>query len=363
MDLRLAAKAHTELLATRLVQQSSLWGGVKKRTGWTPRSFDLWLDGKAAGDVLILERGLADGASLAYVPFGPEALPDEDRRGEYLRALSAELRPLLGDGCVMIRWDLPWESPYAGDEDRYDDQGHWLGPPEPRLRELRMNWGADGEALRKAASDILPPDTMLVDLRGEEDAILSRMKPKTRYNIRLAARRGVSVRRGGPEDLGLWMGLYAQTARRKGIHPHGSEHFSAIFDELGHVEHKKATIRMLVAERDGEPLAAMFMSVSADLASYLYGASSDAGRDCMGPYALQWEAMRAAKAEGCSAYDLFGVPPRPDPSHPMHGLYAFKAGFGGRMLHRQGAWDYAYDRRAYELLAAREATELGYHQP
>lgn len=80
MDQRLAAKAHTELLATRLVQQSSLWGGVKKRTGWTPRSFDLWLDGKAVGDVLILERDVVDGASLVYVPFGPEALPDAARR-------------------------------------------------------------------------------------------------------------------------------------------------------------------------------------------------------------------------------------------------------------------------------------------
>lgn len=81
----------------------------------------------------------------------------------------------------------------------------------------------------------------------------------------------------------------------------------------------------------------------------------------MAPYALQWSAMTMAKRLGCSSYDLFGVVPRPDPDHPLHGLFVFKSGFGGAMLHRQGAWDYPYDKRAYRMYIARESASAGFH--
>jgi len=104
---------------------------------------------------------------------------DGERRGEYLAALSSELAAHLEPGCLFIRWDLPWISPYAEEDDRFDDEGFWLGPPETRLRELRMNWGSGNAALRKAPSDILPPDTIIIDLKRDEDAMLAKMRPKT----------------------------------------------------------------------------------------------------------------------------------------------------------------------------------------
>lgn len=112
---------------------------------------------------------------------------------------------------------------------------------------------------------------------------------------------------------------------------------------------------MLIAEKDDEPLAAMFLTLSSDGATYLYGASASHDRHLMAPYALQWAAIEEAKALGCASYDLFGVSPRPDPDHPMYGLYAFKSGFGGRMLHRQGSWDVSYDDEGYGAYAAMEA--------
>jgi lipid II:glycine glycyltransferase (peptidoglycan interpeptide bridge formation enzyme) len=338
------------------LQQTALWGLIKRKLGWKPLSFDLEFDGSPAGDILILLRELGAGDSVAYVPFGPEELPARDCRGPYLAALSAELRASLGRGCLFVRWDLPWLSPYAEEDDRYDDKGCWLGPPEPRLRELRMNWGVPEVGLRKAPSDILPPDTMIVDLRGDDEKLLMRMKPKTRYNIRLAERRYVRVREGSAEDLPTWNALYAATARRNRIQPHGRGYFDSLLGQRA----KDANIRLLIAEKEGRPLAALFLSISADGSSYLYGASADEERRHMASYALQWEAMKTARASGCAAYDMFGVAPRPDPSHPMYGLYLFKAGFGGSLIHRQGAWDYPYVESAYQNWLAREANAPGY---
>jgi len=357
VDVRVLPKPVNYLMATRLVQQTSFWSRVKKWLGWKVFAFDIEADGSHSGDVLILLRDMEGGGTLAYSPFGPEKLPDDERRGEYLAALSLELRPHLGPSCLFIRWDLPWISPYAREEDRYDDEGFWLGPPETRLRELRMNWGVGEVGLRKSPSDILPPDTILVDLLGDEAAIIARMKPKTRYNIRLAARKGVRVREGGTADLELWQRLYLATARRNGIFPHGARFFQA----LALAGQTDAKVRLLIAEKGEKPLAAMFLSTSADRATYLYGASSGEDRNLLAPYALQWAAMGFARSEGCASYDLFGVAPRPDPGHPLHGLFVFKSGFGGMMLHRQGVWDYPYDEDAYSVYLARESTAAGFH--
>ena len=141
MDVRVLPKPANSLTATRLVQQTTFWGRVKKNLGWRVLAFDIEADGASSGDVLILLHDVGGGRSIAYSPFGPENLPDTDRRGEYLAALSSELKRNLGPHCLFMRWDLPWISPYAGNEDRYDSEGWWLGPPETRLRELRMNWG------------------------------------------------------------------------------------------------------------------------------------------------------------------------------------------------------------------------------
>ncbi|HRR39091.1 MAG TPA: peptidoglycan bridge formation glycyltransferase FemA/FemB family protein, partial [Rectinema sp.] len=208
MDVQLSPKPATKLIATRLLQQTTFWSKVKSRLGWSALACDMKVDGIPSGDLLLLRREVSPGVNIAYAPFGPELLPDNDQRGLYLSVLSSELKELLDPSCMFIRWDLPWESPYSEDEDRFDDKGNWLGPPETRLRELRMNWGVTGSAVRKAPTDILPPDTIIIDLNREESQILAEMKPKTRYNTRLSFRRGVHVRHGKASDLDIWMKLY-----------------------------------------------------------------------------------------------------------------------------------------------------------
>ena len=118
---------------------------------------------------------------------------------------------------------------------------------------------------------------------------------------------------------------------------------------------------LLVAEWDGIPLAAMFLIISGTRGSYLYGASSSEHRNLMATYALQWEAIRISKEKGCTEYDMFGISPGPDPSHPLYGLYKFKTGFGGKLYHSLGCWDYPLISDKYNEFRSSELLSRGFH--
>jgi lipid II:glycine glycyltransferase (peptidoglycan interpeptide bridge formation enzyme) len=358
-------KPFDHLLPTVIFQQTAFWGRVKNRLGWSSRAFDLSAGG-AEGDILVVLRELAPGTAVAYVPYGPEMLPDDEARGSFLEELSEVLKTGLPGSCFMVRWDLPWESPYTQDELHFDDKGFWAGDPEPHVTEIRMNFGTMRRNLRKATGNLLPTDTIFVELGSaagsfDRETLFARMRPKTRYNIRLAERKGVSVREADAADLSTWMSLYAETAARNGIVSHGEAFFRPLFSASLLQDSEAGRVKLLIAEAGGEPLAAMFLALSGERATYLYGASSSRRRELMAPYALQWEAMRIAIREGCREYDFFGVAPRPDPNHPLYGLLRFKIGFGGRMFHRQGCWDYPYDQDAYNAYRVKELTESGFH--
>jgi lipid II:glycine glycyltransferase (peptidoglycan interpeptide bridge formation enzyme) len=87
------------------------------------------------------------------------------------------------------------------------------------------------------------------------------------------------------------------------------------------------------------PLASIITLFCGNEAVYLYGASSNEKRNLMPAYSLQWRAINDAIAFGCDRYDFYGIPPTNDESHPMHGLYRFKTGFGGSIVHRVGSYD------------------------
>ncbi|MGA6925915.1 MAG: peptidoglycan bridge formation glycyltransferase FemA/FemB family protein, partial [Desulfosarcina sp.] len=91
--------------------------------------------------------------------------------------------------------------------------------------------------------------------------------------------------------------------------------------------------------------------------TYLFGASSNQKRNFMAPYALHWAAMQAARAKGCLHYDLGAVAPAKDPCHPFFGLYRFKTGFGGKIIHQSGAWDYPLDDEGYQIFRNSETLD------
>ncbi|MEG1635655.1 MAG: peptidoglycan bridge formation glycyltransferase FemA/FemB family protein, partial [Rikenellaceae bacterium] len=120
-------------------------------------------------------------------------------------------------------------------------------------------------------------------------------------------------------------------------------------------------VKLLIAYVDNVPLAAMFLLISSHRATYLYGASSSVMRNFMPTYAMQWQAIQIAKAYGCSEYDMFGIAPNAELSHPMYGLYKFKSGFGGEIFHQMGCWDYPLKRDEFSLFQACEMSNKGYY--
>ncbi len=359
MKLDVAPKKTDHLIPTPIVHQTAFWGRVHRRMGFGTEAFDVSFRPApsgptevrapaACGDFLVVRVPLSADADSAYVPFGPELAPDAESVGMFLERLSRELQPMFGPRCAFIRWDLPWTSVHAREPQDFGGDGEWNGAPAHRLRELRMNFGTADRNLWKAARDLLPPDTVLVDLDAAEDGLLARMHHKTRYNIRLAERRGVVVHEGTPDDLPGWYELYVETMARHQLEAMPIAHFRALLDERAEGSASPVVTRLLLARHEGRLLAGMLLAIAPARATYLYGASTRAHREVMAPSALQWAAIRLARAHGCKDYDMLGAAPRSALDHPLAGVHRFKVGFGGRLVHREGCWDFPYDDRTYQ---------------
>lgn len=364
-------KETIDLYKTPIVQQTAFWSQVKSKLGFKSvavnfklRNADLFNSEShqmITSDVLVILQQIDSKHTVAYVPYGPELEPDEDLQGQFLEELSECLRSFLPQNCILIRYDLNWQSYWAKSEDNFDHDGIWKGPPENRVQEIRFNINTQNWNFRKTSGNLLPSSTIYVDLKNETDQLLMNMKPKTRYNIGLSGRKGVEVKCIGLENLDIWYKLYQETANRNNIYLNDIKYFSAILATQIRQTQISTEVMLMLAEFEGEPLASMFLVISDKRASYLYGASSDNNRNLMGTYALQWEAIQIAKSKGCTEYDMFGVSPDPSPSHPLYGLYKFKIGFGGKLYHSIGCWDYPLDHKVYQYFCSQELTGQSYH--
>lgn len=361
-----------ELYKTSIVQQTSFWSIVKRKIGHNSIALNFRTESKSLSvenlndvkvnsDLLIVIQQLSRYDSIAYVPYGPELNPDNEFKGMFLEELSECIRPFLPDNCFMIRYDLCWEVLWADDNNYIDQLGNLLEEPSVKSQELRLNFNTVNWNLRKAHTNILPSNTLYLDLMPSTDTILSRMKPKTRYNIKLSERKGVNVRIADMTDMHIWYQLYAETAQRNGFYLNDIKYFEAILTANSDDTKSPASVYYLIAEHDNKPLAAMFLIVTGERGSYLYGASSAVNRELMATYALQWEAICLSKSKGCKEYDMFGISPKNDNTHPMYGLYKFKTGFGGEMFHSMGCWDYPFDEEKYFIYKSNEFRRQGFH--
>ena len=348
------AKATNDLYPTDILFQTPYWAQVKSQMGMAPMAFDI-LSSETWGDVLVLIKNHC-GHKLALVPQGPEHAPGEDCYGQHLEDLSLALADRLDPDVAFIRYDLPWKSLYA---DEMQQQG-WQTFPEPRIREMRMNMGTKFWNLKKASTDMTVASSLVVDIDGSEDDILGRMKPKTRYNIGLAQRKGVTVQMADSGNLADFYGLYVQTAKRNGFIPCSTDQFSAMFRcKFG--ANDAADIVFLLARHGRDILAGAIIGISGQCANFLYGASGNIKRNFMASSLMHWTGMRIARQRGCISYEMGAVSPTVDDAHPFNGLHRFKAGFGGRIELRSGSWDYPLNEGAYRSIQNAEAlySELG----
>lgn len=325
--------------------QSPFWARFKARSGWKAFSIDAGQTGEAG--LTAMSRPLGLGLGFCYVPHGPRAPADSGDPHSYLESLAGSIASRAGGRLLFVRFDLAW--------DVESEAGRTL------LEGLASRKGR----LRRGAA-VQVPDTTILEIAKPAEDILSGMKPKWRYNIRLAEKKGVEVKREGAEALETFYALYLETARRDGIAIHPLSYYRELFNTAGE-EAAKGTrpspvLSLWVARHESRPIAAIITLFYGRQATYLYGASSGEHRNLMPAYALQWKAIEAAREEGCTEYDFFGIPPDEDPSHPMAGLYLFKTGFGGDIIHRVGSVDYPCMPLAYALFKKAESIRLFWYK-
>ena len=199
---------------------------------------------------------------------------------------------------------------------------------------------------------IQPPRTIRIRLEGSEETLLERMKQKTRYNIRLAEKKGVTVRQSA--DLAAFQKMMDVTGQRDGFGVHSLDYYRRAYDLFA----PRDECVLLQAEYNGMPLAALMAFRHGRRAWYFYGASTEVERGRMPAYLLQWEAMRWARSQGCREYDLWGIPDEEEQvleerfserSDGLWGVYRFKRGFGGEVCRSVGAWDRVYSPVLYRM--------------
>lgn len=304
----LSQYAHAHLL------QGAPWGELKADFGWEAVRL---VAGQAGAQILF--RRLPLGYTLAYIPKGP--------LGEEVDDLWPEIDELCrARKAVFLKVEL----------DRWEGDGG---------EELLPGFVPSRHAIQ-------PRRTVVVDLQGSEDEILARMKQKTRYNIRLAGKKGVVVRTS--DDLEVFSEMVQVTGQRDGFGVHNLAYYRRAYDLF----QPMGTCELLQAEYEGQPLAALMVFAQGQRAWYLYGASNNLERNRMPTYLLQWQAMSWARDRGCTEYDLWGVPDQDeevleaefmDRSDGLWGVYRFKRGFGGQVRRSDKSWDRIYKPGFYQL--------------
>ena len=234
------------------------------------------------------------------------------------------------------------------------DQCHWSRSSlflrvEPVLH-AQLVQGALPLDLRRTHS-MSPSATMRLNLQQTEEELLTAMHPKTRYNIRVAERHGVTVRESvTTEDVDHFLRLTQETAQRDGIHTHTDSYLRATIDTLS----KQGMARLRLAEHGGQVLAANIEITYGDTATYLHGASSSSSRNVMAPILLQWEAIKQARTSGYRWYDFYGVNPVSKTNFyykpSWEGITRFKQGFGGEQIELMGTWDLPLHGLLYKLV-------------
>lgn len=296
--------------------QMGEWGELKKDFGWKPVRI---IHNNEVGCQILIRR-LPLGLTLGYIP--------KPVFGEQFSVISNQFWKEVDSICKKNRAIFLKIEPDAWSEE----------------------FNLQPETFKLSSHNIQPPRTIIIEIEDNEEAILARMKPKCRYNIRLAEKKGVTVRAW--DNIPAFHNMMTVTGGRDNFGVHSKEYYQCVYE----VFHPKGTCELLVAEYEGKPLASLMVFANGKRAWYVYGASNDLERNRMPTYLLQWEAIRWAKVRGCGEYDLWGVPDENEEMleanfetrhDGLWGVYRFKRGFGGKLKRAAQALDRVYNPILY----------------
>lgn len=306
------------------------WGQVKAQFGWRPLP-QVWRSpqGDVIGAALVLQRriplrGLAARLSVLYVPKGPLCDWSDPTTRQVVLTELRQLAQRQGAIFIKIDPDLPVGRGVPGEAGAVDFP---LG--QVVQQELHRNgWHFSSEQVQFR-------NTVRLDLRLSEEQLLANMKQKTRYNIRLAERKGVQVRQVEEGDLPLLYRMYAETSVRDGFVIREQQYYLTLWQQFL----RAGLAEGLLASVADEAVAGLMILHFNGLAIYLNGMSRQAHREKMPNYLLQWRAVQRLQQLGCHTYDLWGAPEVFAEGDPLWGVYRFKEGFGGQVVRMLGAWD------------------------
>lgn len=293
------------------------WGEIKRRNGWLPLRIAAYAGPEPlAGVQVLIQRhrpfAFLPSVGIAYIPRGPVG---QVKGGVAEALIAAAVDGARAGGASLLRIEPP-----AAD-------AGWVCPA---LMQLGFEASDQHVQIRHSA---------FIDLAKPEAEIIAGFKSKTRYNTRLAGRRGVEVRQGGERDLASFFELTIETSRRDGFAIHDRDYYDAVYRAFGPDDSA-----LFLASHEGEDLAALMSIRTGHEAVYVYGASTSRERHRMPSYAVQWAAMRWARGQGCRRYDLWGMADPQNDNDPMVGVNRFKSGYNPVPIEHPGTFDLALSR-------------------
>lgn len=191
------------------------------------------------------------------------------------------------------------------------------------------------------------PYSFILDIRPDLDTLTANFKPKTRYNIRLAGKAGVTVvednSSAGFDD---YLKLWRQTTKRQKFYAHDEAYQVQMWNQM----HQAGTARLLKAVYQGQVLGVWILFVHNQVLYYPYGASSREYREVMANNLLAYEAIKLGQRLKCHTFDMWGcLGPEADPKDPWYGFHRFKAGYGPTLSEFVGSFDYVHDPQRYQI--------------
>lgn len=291
------------------IQQCSIWGDFQEKIPTRGKRWIVTLEenGKIIGGSQFILHKLPRNLSWLYAARGPLLNYERSDIQHQINLLTNTIKQATkADNVIFLRIDPPFT----------------MDEKFPKIK-----------GFHKTTAGYHPEHTLILDLAPPEPEILAQMKPKGRYNIRLAEKKGVNIRKSDPinnrdqflSDIDSYHKILKQTTERDGFHGHRKGFYQTMLETL----YPENLADLFIAEYEGRTIAAIIVTYFKDTALYYYGVSSNEDRNVMAPYLLQWEAIKDSKNRGIKYYDFLGVAPQNQPNHPWRGVTSFKEKFGG----------------------------------
>lgn len=302
--------------------QSWEWGEFQEKVSGKVWRLGVEDNGEIIASAKIIKKSLPIGKNYFYCGRGPVINNTELRIKNYELRINEILDLLFGETEKLAR-----------------EEGTMFLRFDPLFKIENLPAGRQGLKFKITQTlDVQPSKTLILDLAKTEEDLLKEMHQKTRYNIRLAEKKGVKIVEAGKERFEEFWHLLDQTSGRDKFRPHGRNYYEDM------LKADKNFIKLFFAEYKNKPIAAGIFSFFGDTATYLHGGSADEYREAMAPHLLQWEVIKLAKSLGYKYFDFHGIDEEKWP-----GVTRFKMGFGGEEVNYPGTFDLIYDAAWYNV--------------